>query len=72
MRYALISDVHGRRQRLRAVLADAESRGADRIISLGDVGGDDCLADLRRAGALAVFGNYEVSGWPRLAAVNQD
>jgi predicted phosphodiesterase len=71
MRYAIVSDVHGRRRKLQAVLADAQARGADQIVSLGDVGGDDCLADLRRAGAIAVFGNYEVSGWPRLAAEHQ-
>lgn len=72
MRYAILSDVHGRRSKLRAVLADAEARGIDEIISLGDVGGDDCLADLRRGGAVGVFGNYEVSGWPRLAREHQD
>ena len=66
MRYAILSDVHGRREKLASVLDDARSRGATQIISLGDVGGDSCLALLQRAGALAVFGNYEVSGWRRL------
>jgi predicted phosphodiesterase len=68
MRYAILSDVHRNRQKLEAVLADARRRNADRFISLGDIGGDGCLALLRQAGALAVFGNYEVSGWPQLAA----
>jgi predicted phosphodiesterase len=72
VRYALISDVHGRRRKLRAVLADSQARGAEQFISLGDVGGDDCLADLRRAGAIAVFGNYEVSGWKRLGRVYRE
>lgn len=67
MRYAFLSDVHGRRQKLQAVLAHAHTAGAEQIISLGDVGGDDCLALLRQAGAKVVFGNYEVSGWRRLA-----
>ena len=67
MRYAILSDVHGRQQQLRAVLADAQARGVDRIVSLGDVGGDGCLALLLQAGARAVFGNYEVSGWRRLS-----
>lgn len=71
MRYILLSDVHGRSRQLASVLADARVRGVDRIISLGDVGGDDCLALLRHAGALAVFGNYEVSGWRRLAPENR-
>jgi hypothetical protein len=66
MRYAILSDVHGRRHKLEAVLADAEARGADRIVSLGDVGSDECLGLLQRAGALAVFGNYDVSSWQRL------
>jgi predicted phosphodiesterase len=71
MRYAILSDIHGRRSKLRAVLADAQSQGAHRIVSLGDVGGDDCLALLRQAGATATFGNYEVSGWRRLAPEHQ-
>jgi hypothetical protein len=67
MRYAILSDIHGRRRKLRATLAHAHSRGAHRIVSLGDVGDEGCLALLRQAGAMAVFGNYEVSGWRRLA-----
>jgi predicted phosphodiesterase len=66
MRYAILSDVHGHVQKLKAVLADTQARQADQIISLGDVGGDACLASLWDAGAIAVFGNYEVSGWSRL------
>jgi predicted phosphodiesterase len=66
MRYAILSDVHDRLKKLDAVLADAQERGAEQIVSLGDVGGDDCLALLRQVGALAVLGNYEVSGWCRL------
>jgi diadenosine tetraphosphatase ApaH/serine/threonine PP2A family protein phosphatase len=49
------------------VLSDARARGADRIVSLGDVGGEACLAVLHQAEALAVFGNYEVSSWRRLS-----
>ena len=72
MRYAILSDVHSRREKLQAVLADAQSRGVDRIVSLGDVGGDECLGLLHRAGAVAVFGNYEVSGWQRLRPEYRD
>lgn len=67
MRYAIVSDVHSRHHNLVAVLRDAHQRGAEQVISLGDVGGDQCLTLLREAGARAVFGNYEVSGWRRLA-----
>lgn len=66
MRYAILSDVHGRCHKLEAVLRDARRRGVDRVLSLGDVGGQDCLALLRQVGAEAVLGNYEVSGWRRL------
>ncbi len=72
MRYAFLSDVHGRRQKLQAVLADARTRGANRIISLGDVGGSDCLSLLSQIGASAVFGNYEVSGWRRLEPAHRN
>ena len=68
MRYIILSDVHGRRRKLSAALDDAQARRAHQIISLGDVGGDDCLSLLRQAGTLAVFGNYEVSGWEHLSA----
>lgn len=72
VRYAIISDVHGRRQKLEAVLSDAWARGAEQVISLGDVGGDACLLLLRQARVLAVFGNYEVSGWRRVATEHRD
>jgi predicted phosphodiesterase len=65
VRYAILSDVHSRYEKLEAVLADAMQRNASHFISLGDVGSERCLALLRRVGALAVFGNYEVSGWRR-------
>lgn len=71
MRYAILSDVHDRCPKLEFVLADAQRRGGQQIVSLGDVGGDDCLALLRRAGAMAVFGNYEVSSWRRLRSEHQ-
>jgi len=74
VRYAILSDIHGRKEKLEAVLADAHARGggAAQIVSLGDVGDDDCVALLRTGGALAVFGNYEVSGRYRLSAENRD
>lgn len=71
MFYAFVSDIHGRRRKLEVVLAQAQEQGAEQFISLGDVGGDDCLALLHQVGAKAVFGNYEVSGWRRLAPENR-
>jgi predicted phosphodiesterase len=72
MRYAILSDVHGRRHKLEAVLADARARNARQILSLGDVGGEECLTLLREACAEVVFGNYEVSGWQSLEARLRD
>ncbi|MHC4809863.1 MAG: metallophosphoesterase family protein [Planctomycetota bacterium] len=37
MRTAVISDIHGNAEALRAVLADIDSRSVDRIVCLGDV-----------------------------------
>ena len=54
MRYAILSDVHGRRHKLEAVLADARARNAEQILSLGDVGGEECLTLLREACAEVV------------------
>lgn len=67
MRYAILSDVHGRRKKLASVLAHTQALRIDRVISLGDIGREDCLALLLQARAQAVFGNYEVSGWRHLA-----
>ena len=71
MQYALLSDVHGKTERLRVALDDARRRGAHRIIALGDIGSEDAYTMLRAAGALGVFGNWEVSGLKRLASENR-
>ena len=60
--WALLSDVHGRGDRLARVLADIEAQRAERILALGDVAGPAALSRLDRAGALCVFGNWEASG----------
>lgn len=71
MLYAFVSDIHGRRRKLEVVLAQAREQGTEQFVSLGDVGGDECLALLHQAGARTVFGNYEVSGWRRLTPENR-
>jgi len=71
MRYAILSDIHGRSEKLTVVLGEARARGAEQILSLGDAGGDDCLSLLSQAKTLAAFGNYEVSGWRRLKPEHQ-
>ncbi|MEL7485111.1 MAG: metallophosphoesterase family protein, partial [Planctomycetota bacterium] len=34
---AIISDIHGNADALKAVLADIDSKGVDRVICLGDI-----------------------------------
>lgn len=69
--YAILSDVHGQLSLLRRVLADARQRGAETIVSLGDISSDDCYDALREAQVQAAFGNYEASGWGDLSPENQ-
>ena len=71
LRYAILSDVHGKLRPLEAALTDARQLGAEIIISLGDVGSDACFDLLRSVGAVGVFGNWEVSRWRELSAANQ-
>ncbi len=59
----LISDIHGNLTALKAVIADMEENGAQRIICLGDVVGygpypGECLDLVRRCGAV-LMGNHE-------------
>lgn len=60
--YALLSDVHGRGDRLKRVLADAQAQGATRVLGLGDIASTYALGLLDDAGAECVFGNWEASG----------
>ncbi len=65
VRIAVVSDVHGNLTAYRAVLADAERRGADVVLNLGDVAGkgprgSECVALTRERCALTVKGNWEV------------
>lgn len=70
-RLAIMSDIHGRLDRLCAVIRHAQDRGADGFADLGDVCADPCHDLLRHVRAWACFGNYEVSQWSRLSAQNQ-
>ena len=62
MIWAILSDIHGRNDRLARVLLDARTQGAQRYLSLGDVGSTTALDMLADAGAMCVFGNWEASG----------
>jgi diadenosine tetraphosphatase ApaH/serine/threonine PP2A family protein phosphatase len=83
VRYAILSDVHGNLEALRAVLADAAPR-ADGVLCLGDIvgyGADPgaCVELLDRRARAIVAGNHEhgvagllslgwFNGWARAAA----
>lgn len=65
MRYALLSDVHGNRPALEAVLADiARRKQVDAIHHLGDLVGygpwpNEVVTMIRDAGIMGVAGNYD-------------
>src|ERR1700761_6606119 len=61
---ALISDVHGNLEALRAVLADIENLGIKDIVCLGDVIGygpepRECLDIIRNITSNVILGNHE-------------
>ncbi len=66
---ALFADIHGNREALDACLADAQRRGAERLIFLGDLigyGADpayvvDLVAGKLRDGAMAILGNHDAA-----------
>ncbi len=63
-RIAIVSDVHGNLQALRACLADADAQGAAQLWCLGDVMGYgarpmECLTLLRERNAVTIRGNHE-------------
>lgn len=67
MKLALITDVHGNREALEAVLEHAQAQGCTRYAFLGDYvgyGADpgwvvDCVGEFVARGALAVRGNHD-------------
>jgi diadenosine tetraphosphatase ApaH/serine/threonine PP2A family protein phosphatase len=66
MRLAVLTDIHGNREALTAVLADLEGRGCDRIVVLGDVVGYGpdpgwCIDRLRDLGCLVIQGNHDAA-----------
>lgn len=67
MRTALISDIHGNLDGLRAVFADIAGQSCDRIVCLGDLvdgGGQsvEVVRELRDRYVLTVRGNHDESG----------
>jgi predicted phosphodiesterase len=70
-RLALLSDVHGNRVALEAVLADIEARGITRVHCLGDLVGygpdpNGVIDLLRDRGIPSLLGNYDEGvGWDK-------
>jgi predicted phosphodiesterase len=60
--WAIVSDVHGRGDRLARVLADARALQAERVLALGDIASTTALELLQTVKAECVFGNWEASG----------
>ena len=57
MKLAILSDVHGNLEAFEAVLADAEARGVDKVVCLGDLESLECVGrtiELRDRGKLEV------------------
>lgn len=71
MRIALLSDIHANLTALEAVLADAETLGAEAFWQLGDVVGygpdpREVVERLRSLGAIGVMGNHDAAAVGRL------
>lgn len=64
MRIAIFSDIHSNFEALEAALNDAGAQQAERVLCLGDIVGynanpAECIALLRRNGALCIAGNHD-------------
>ncbi|HSN22503.1 MAG TPA: metallophosphoesterase family protein [Usitatibacter sp.] len=65
--YGVLGDIHGNREALDAALARLDACGAGRLLCVGDLvgynaDGDECVAILRRRGALSIAGNHDLIG----------
>lgn len=66
MRTAILGDIHANWSALEAVLAEADRRQVDRIVSVGDVVGygaapGECIRVLREREATVVLGNHDAA-----------
>lgn len=64
MRTAVVSDIHGNAEALRAVLSDIEARQIDRIVCLGDIVGYgpdplECVDLVKEKCTWALMGNHD-------------
>jgi diadenosine tetraphosphatase ApaH/serine/threonine PP2A family protein phosphatase len=66
MLVAVLSDIHGNRHALEAVLADVSATGVQDVWCLGDVVGygadpNDCVALVQRSASLCLAGNHDLA-----------
>ncbi|MEV4420369.1 metallophosphoesterase family protein [Patulibacter sp. NPDC049589] len=73
MHVAVISDIHGNRHALDAVLADADDRGCDEVWCLGDVVGygadpNGCCTAVRGFASVCLAGNHDLAAIGAMSA----
>lgn len=73
MHVAVISDIHGNRHALDAVLADVDDRGCEEIWCLGDIVGygadpNGCCATVQRFASVCLAGNHDLVAIGALSA----
>jgi len=66
MRYLILSDIHSNLSALNACLEDAENKGIDKIICLGDIVGyaakpNQCIDILKKKKAICILGNHDAA-----------
>lgn len=71
MRYALIADIHGNQEALKAVLADIRSRGINQTYCLGDIVGyypnpNECIALIQEHTDGCIAGNHDYAALSRI------
>ena len=75
MRYAILSDIHGNLEALKAVLKDIESGSIDRVVCLGDIVGyypdpEQCVDLVRKHVSHCVAGNHDYAAIGRIDTQN--
>ena len=72
---AVLSDIHGNHDALRAVLDDIEQTNADETICLGDIVGYgaepvECVREIRRRNIATIAGNHDFAATGRMLVEN--
>ncbi|MDG5816713.1 metallophosphoesterase family protein [Chitinispirillales bacterium ANBcel5] len=75
MKYAIISDIHGNLEALKAVLKDITKRSIDKVICLGDIVGyypdpEECIDLVRSHVDICVAGNHDYAAIGRIDTQN--